>query len=178
MRQHTITKEEFLAAYDQYANAIYRHAVLRVGDKDRAVEIVHTVFARTWNYVFENKPIDNLKAFLFTVANNLIVDEYRRPKDVYLSELVEFDEDFDIPSKDETASSIEARSEIKSVIKVISELPPLYRQAITMRYLDGLFPQEIAKILNVSENVVSVRINRGVDKLKELMGLNKENGGN
>ena len=38
-----------------------------------------------------------------------------------------------------------------------------------MRYIDDASPKEIARALNVSENVVSVRIYRGLKKLRELL---------
>jgi RNA polymerase sigma factor (sigma-70 family) len=44
----------------------------------------------------------------------------------------------------------------------------MYRTAITMRYLDEMSPREIAEALGVSENVVSVRIHRGIEKLSKM----------
>ena len=38
-----------------------------------------------------------------------------------------------------------------------------------MRFIDELSPKEIAAILGVSENVVSVRIHRGIKKLRQLV---------
>jgi DNA-directed RNA polymerase specialized sigma24 family protein len=38
-----------------------------------------------------------------------------------------------------------------------------------MRYVDGLSPQEIAGLIGESENVVSVRVHRGLKKLRALL---------
>ena len=57
----------------------------------------------------------------------------------------------------------------REAMKMLSGLDEIYRTAITMRYMDELSPSEIAKALKVSENVVSVRIHRGIEKLKAMM---------
>ena len=38
-----------------------------------------------------------------------------------------------------------------------------------MRYIDDLSPQEIAEVVGESENLVSVRIHRGLVRLRELV---------
>ena len=45
-----------------------------------------------------------------------------------------------------------------------------------MRYIDELSPREIAAVLGVIENVVSVRIHRGIQRLNVLMGQKPPNG--
>jgi DNA-directed RNA polymerase specialized sigma24 family protein len=40
-----------------------------------------------------------------------------------------------------------------------------------MRFVDDLKPKEIAEILNLSPNVVSVRLNRAIEKLREMVGI-------
>jgi len=51
----------------------------------------------------------------------------------------------------------------------LQKLPDAYREALSLRYIEGLSPQEIGKIVGESENAVSVRIHRGLKKLKELL---------
>ena len=56
----------------------------------------------------------------------------------------------------------------REAVKLLDELDEMYRTAITMRYLDEMSPREIAEALGVSENVVSVRIHRGIEKLSKI----------
>jgi len=44
-----------------------------------------------------------------------------------------------------------------------------YREVLVMRYIDDMAPKEIAHILGESENAISVRLHRGIKKVKELM---------
>ncbi|MFA6408374.1 MAG: sigma-70 region 4 domain-containing protein, partial [Candidatus Paceibacterota bacterium] len=57
---------------------------------------------------------------------------------------------------------------IKKVRALIPTLPQTYRAVLTMRYIDDFSIKEIAVALEVSENVVSVRVHRGLARLKEL----------
>jgi RNA polymerase sigma factor (sigma-70 family) len=50
---------------------------------------------------------------------------------------------------------------------MLSTLPDEYRLPLIMRHIDGLTPGEIAEALGLSENVVSVRINRAINKLRQ-----------
>jgi len=46
----------------------------------------------------------------------------------------------------------------------------MYQQAVYLRYVEGFSPQEIAGILKKDVNVISVRINRGIHKLRHIAG--------
>ena len=61
------------------------------------------------------------------------------------------------------------RHEGARALKALEELPEPYREAVVMRYVDGLSPTEIARTIGESENVVSVRVHRGLKKLKSLL---------
>ena len=51
----------------------------------------------------------------------------------------------------------------------VGELPDVYREVLTLRFVDGLGPKDIAQLIEESENVVSVRLHRGLRALRELL---------
>jgi RNA polymerase sigma-70 factor (ECF subfamily) len=59
------------------------------------------------------------------------------------------------------------------VKETLDQIDEEYRDVVYMRYIEGLQPREIAEVLNESVNVISVRIHRGLKKLKLIM---QENG--
>lgn len=159
-------EREFLAAYEAHADALFRHCMLRVRDRDVARDLVQETFSRTWLYLSEGKQVEHIRAFLYRVANNLIVDGARKKKSASLDAMMEED-GFEV--KDETVSDPADKQSIREALAALNELDEIYRTAITMRFLDELSPKEIAMALGVSENVVSVRIHRGVEKLAKVM---------
>ena len=167
----------FLKAFDEYADALFRHAVYRLSDRERAIEIVHDTFTKVWGYVRDGHEILAYKPFLYKVLNNLIIDEYRRRKDISLDALLAEEgtdessfEELHGGGLDEVTFSLDARK----AADLIHELPPVYREVITLRYVDGLGPKEISELIEETENVVSVRLHRALRLLKERIILFEE----
>lgn len=159
-------EREFLDAYEAHADALFRHCLLRVRDREAAKDIVQEAFSRTWLYLSEGKKVDHIRAFLYRVANNLIVDGARKKKSASLDAMME-DDGFEV--KDDSLTDPSEKQAIREALAALKSLDEIYRTAITMRFLDELSPREIAVALGVSENVVSVRIHRGVEKLSKVM---------
>jgi len=158
-------RESFLAAYDEYANAIYRFALLKTSHPETAEDILQDTFTKTWDYCTGGKEVREWKQFLFRVAYNLIVDYYRKKKATSLDALEE--EGF-YATDPNPGLNAEEMAEVQRVRKAINELPDLYRDIILLRYTEGLGPKEIAEIVGLAENTVSVRIHRGMDRLRKI----------
>ncbi len=170
-------EERFLKAFDEYADALFRHAVYRLSDRERAIEIVHDTFTKVWGYIRGGHVIDTYKPFLYKVMNNLIIDEYRRRKELSLDAILSeegvnegsFPELYE-GGVEEITFSLDA----KQAGELIAELPIVYREVITLRYIDGLGPKEISELIEESENVVSVRIHRGLRTLRDMITQREE----
>ena len=155
-------EEEFIKAYDAHADAIFRHCYLRISDRETALDLTQETFRRTWDYIAEGKEIRNMRAFLYRVAHNLLVDEYRKRKHLSLEQLAE--DGFQLGAFEEV--DFGKNIDYQYVIKNIEGLDSIYREALLLRYVEELSIKEIADIIKETENVVSVRINRGLAKLR------------
>ncbi|HTR19093.1 MAG TPA: RNA polymerase sigma factor [Candidatus Paceibacterota bacterium] len=160
----------FLAAYDDHADALFRHVFLRLRDREVATDVVQETFSRAWLYLSKGKRIDYMRAFLYRVANNLIVDVSRKKRSTSLDRMME-DDGFEL--RDEAAKDPAEIPQAREAMALLTSLDEIYRTVITMRFIEELSPGEIAQRLGVSENVVSVRIHRGIARLSKLM--NKTN---
>lgn len=165
MKKRDIQEKEFIAAYGELSDALFRHSFFRVSNREVALDLVQDAFMKTWNHISLGNEIDNLKSFLYRVINNLIIDYYRKTKSSSLDNLLE--EGFD-PQGDGQDSIVES-AEISIVKKGIALLPEKDREVVVMRYVDGLTLQEIAQTLNETENAVSVRLHRALKKAKEII---------
>lgn len=164
---HKEIQEQFLESYDQYHAAIYRHCFFRVYSKTRAEELVQETFMRSWQYLAQGKTVDNLRAFLYRVANNLIIDDSRKKKEDSLEVIMEKSPGFE-PFY-EGGKKIEKQVLYNQVIAGMEFLPEDYKEILLLRYVEDLDPKEIAEILNTNANNVSVKINRAVKALKTKM---------
>ncbi len=156
--------QTFLRAYDEHADALFRHCYFKINDRERARDILQDTFTKTWGYMAQGNEINNLKAFLYRTLNNLIIDEYRKKKETSLDEMHEAG--FDPKADDPT--SAERRFDAERAILLLNEIDEPYKSALVMRYINELDISEIAEITGESENTVSVHVHRGIKKLKEL----------
>lgn len=158
-------EKEFLEAYSLFSDAIFRHCVFCVSDREKAKDITQITFVRLWDILSQGNEIDNMRAFLYRIVNNLIIDEYRKKKDESLDRMRD-EEGFDIGF--DPRNEVEARDDYERARALLETLPEHYRQALVMRHIDGLSVKEIAQMTDESENVISVRIHRAITKLTTL----------
>ena len=161
-----MSEKEFLDAYEQHADAIYRHCYFRVYNEDLAKDLSQETFIKTWKYVTEGKEIKNIKAFLYRVAVNLIIDHSRKKVTLVMDDLKEKEASLRLYSMESTMID---NFETKEIIAMLDVLDEKYRQVIVMRYIDQLSPPEIADVLKISTNAVSVKLNYALKKLREVI---------
>lgn len=168
-----IPKKHFTTLYTNESDAIYRFCFFRTSDKDVALDLMQDTFIRFWDVLSRGEQkIENERAFLFTIARNLVTDWYRKKKTLSLDALAEkADSDVDVFILDTAPrEDIELQHEAAFLLARLQELEPLYQQVVYYRYVEDLKPKEIADILGESVNSISVRIHRGIKQLRKLAG--------
>ena len=166
MKHVSGTKEdEFIQSYEKYSEAIFRHCYYRVFDREKAKDFAQEAFFRTWKYISEGNNVDNIRAFVYRTANNIIIDESRKNKPVSLDSIMEKG----FSPKVEDLKFIENKFASQKLIKIINSLDEKYRDVVMMKYIDGLSSKEIAQIIGEKENNVYVRIHRALEKIKEIL---------
>lgn len=149
-------------AYNEHSDAIFRYCCFKVSDREKAIDLTQDVFVRVWQYLLAGNHVDNMKALLYKVARNLIIDEYRKKKFYSLDTM----SDAGFEPVDMIQTDAVSMSEVGLLIGRIKELPEAYGEVLFMRYVDDLSVKEIAETLGEQENNVSVRIHRGLHKLR------------
>ncbi|MEX2515067.1 MAG: RNA polymerase sigma factor [Candidatus Paceibacterota bacterium] len=161
------TKTEFLAVYDDHADAVYRRCLFKTSDHEVALDLMQEAFTRTWDYLAEGKEVRNVKAFVFTVANNLIKDHYKKKKSITMADMGNFD-----PHRiADEVENINDKVQVEEVIRALENLKEADRDILTLNLLDGFGPKEIGKIMDERENTVSVRLHRARARLRSVLKL-------
>lgn len=165
-------EQRFLEAFEEYGDALFRHAYIRVSDREKAIDLVHDTYTKVWSYVRSGQDIDSFRPFLYKVLNNLIVDEYRKRKEASLDAMLaqegvtegSFEE-----LVDDTTETLAATMDGRRAYELLGKMSDEYREVITLRFVDGLGPKEIANLIEESENVVSVRLHRALKALRSAL---------
>ena len=155
----TTPEQQFIQAYDGYAAALWRHAYYRVSSREQAEDLVSETFTRAWDH-YRGQEVDNLKALLYRILNNLIVDKYRsdRPT-VYLDEVAE------LRAADNTPPD---PIEVANLRQWLLQLPEVHQKVLQWRYIDDLDISEIAELLSKNQANVYVIIHRALKALRQL----------
>ncbi len=133
----------------------------RVSDDADAEDILQDVFLRIHRHLCCLPDADKFDSWVYQIARNLIIDYYRRRK-----ELVEIPEnlpdDADIPEDDPQADLA------GSLKEMIDELPEIYRQALVLSEYQGLKQNELAEKLGISHSGAKSRVQRARRMLRDM----------
>lgn len=171
-------KQEFGKVYDQYVDRIYRFAFLKVSSQEVAEDIASETFLRGWKAVQNpGVEIENVSAFLYQIARNLVTDFYRKKGKVKIvsTENVTIVQSPALHNCDiykeqvSPLEEVEIEMEMKGVQKALSQIKPDYQDIVIWHYLDELSVPEIAKILDKSEGAVRVQLSRALKALRGAM---------
>lgn len=162
-------EKEFLEVYSKHSDAVFRFCYLRLFERELAKDFMQQAFLKTWEYLSEGGKVENLKAFVFQVARNLIIDYHRVKKEsVSVETMLENGEELVGKAEDWNL-----KIDLQKVRGILGELEEIYSEVLILRYMEGFRPKDIAQVLGESEDVVSVRIYRGLKKLKVLLEKSK-----
>ncbi len=159
-------KKEFSKIYDKYINQIYRFVFLKVNSKEIAEDITSETFLKAWES-YKNNKIENVSAFLYQVARNLLTDYYRQKS---RTQFLPLDSVSIIDPSNNLKEISENKSDIETIKSALFRLEnENYQNIIIWHYLNDLSIKEISKINNQSEGAVRVMLSRALKELKEII---------
>ena len=161
-----ILEKMFVESFSEYSDAIFRFCLVKVSNVELAEDMTQEVFTRYWKSLKDGKQMTNTRSFLYTIANNLAKDWYKKKKADSLDEKMESG---DAPKA--TVASPESMAEYHEVLALIKEMDEKDREVLLLKHVEGLPPKEIAEVLEETANTVSVRINRATKRLREKLRM-------
>ncbi|MGM0843511.1 MAG: sigma-70 family RNA polymerase sigma factor [Bacillota bacterium] len=155
--------------YRNYAESLFYYLVKLSGSKEMAEDLVQETFIRA-TVSLEFSKTDNAKAWLFKVARNVYLDEWRKRKRreriPFLSRLMrekEMISPYGIPEEEAVR-----RAGILEMKELLMLLPERYRTILYLREYEEFSYKELQSSLDLSESKVKTELFRARKKLKEL----------
>jgi RNA polymerase sigma-70 factor (ECF subfamily) len=159
--------EAFGQLYDAYMERIYRFVYFRVEDQQTAEDITSQVFLKAWSnlerFQFSRTPY---LAWLYTIAHNAVIDHYRTRKvttaldDVQLSQ----------PDHSELVETeIDLTVEMQSVKVALQTLTDDQQRVLTLKFIEGMSNNEIARQLGKREGAIRALQMRGLQALAKQL---------
>ena len=172
MSSNNSAKSIFNRLFSAESDAIFRFCLVHISNREQAIDITQETFLRLWKKLQKKTKMENARAFLYKVSHNLIIDWYRKKKAAPFKSRSDDDGEEDIELADDSTLGLgpELRAEGRYLLDSIQKLQPLHRQAVYLRYVEGLSAPDIGRILGIRPNAASVRVHRGLRELQKITG--------
>jgi RNA polymerase sigma-70 factor, ECF subfamily len=149
--------------YDEHAAALWRYAVRLTGDQTGAEDVVQETLLRAWQHPQVTGDHErSARAWLFTVARNLIIDERRSARFRNESATPELARTYDRAGPDEAGSALDRLL----LSGALAQLSQAHRAVIRRAYYQGWTTAQIAADLNLAEGTVKSRLHYAVRALR------------
>lgn len=167
-------RELFKEIYEENFQYVYSFIYARLSGKVESVEdLVQNVFISAMNSMNSFKGKSSYRTWLCSIARHKIIDYYRKE---ISNASIEYIDDLSDIENNEHIENIVINKELKTVvIKVLLTLPPVYKYAIILKYVDNYSVKEIADILEKTPKSIDGILQRGKLKFKnEFLKLEGE----
>lgn len=155
------SQDVILSAFKRYKAALKYFISSYLVNSQDVEDVCQETFLRTYKSSLE-KEVLKPKSFMFRVAKNLIVTDFRKVS----TQLNEYVEDIDIVDSQIDLDDLEhnalAQEKLGVMCEAIAGLPNKCRQVVVMRKVYGMSTKDIAKRMNISTITVSNYITKGM----------------
>lgn len=165
-------KEAFVKVYDENVSDIYRFVYFKIGRKDEAHDLTSAVFLKAWNHIQTNslESAKTLRALLYKVARNVIIDYYRDRSGRQPLSLDDEANPIDLADESQDqAGQADQAADLELIRKKLPLLKEEYREVIIMRFVNDLSLEEMADISGKNKGNIRVLLHRALKALKELV---------
>ncbi len=157
-----------------HLEALYAFAMVLTHDQSKAEDLVQETCLRAMRGFDQLMPDSNLNGWLLTIMRNTWLNQLRQTAKG--SRLIELDaseegsaEWFDRLAEDPQVVMVR-KIELEELGAAIERLPPVYREVVVLRDIEGLSYNQIAGILRCPAGTVMSRLGRGRRRLRLLLG--------
>lgn len=157
------------ALHDEHAAALWGYCLHLTGDRTRAEDVCQETLLRAWKHPdVLTKPSPATRAWLLTVARNIVIDEWRarriRPESVTS----------DLPERADEQDRVDELLQSWVVAEAMTRLSSDHRQVLHECYLQGRTVADAARRLGIPEGTVKSRAHYALRALRlalEEMGV-------
>lgn len=153
----------FEAVYKKYAEKIFNYFWYRTGhDRPLSEDLMQETFLRAFQHRADYQVQGySYLTYLLRIAHNLLVDYYRKPKNIPVEELPVDAAPYEI------TEDIIKKSDAEVLWRAVQTLPRVNRDALLMFYQQDMAVRDIAEIMQMSENAVKLNLSRTRKKLAD-----------
>lgn len=142
----------------RYYTPVLHYCKRQCFNLEKAEDLTQETFLKLFKNLSGYKEKRKFKAYLYTIANHLCIDENRKMKECFLENEEEIRDDCD------ELQRIEDKSEIDYLLNVLS---PEQREAVILRFGEELSFWEIAKVMGCNMRTAQSRVRNALKIMRK-----------
>ena len=169
------SEEAFRDLVLRFERPVYALILRMVHDAEQAEDLAQEVFVKAYRHLASYDPRRKFASWLFKVAHNSTIDHLRRSQLDTVPLAAEQEDGGGLlavladTSAESPAAAAERRDMARALERAIARLRPEYREAVVLRYVEGLAYQEICEVLGLPVGTVKTNLHRARKELAEAM---------
>ncbi len=171
-------RQAFEILLSKYERPIYSFIFNSCQDRALCEDLTQETFLRAFRFIGSFRPKEKLSTWLFAIAKNLCIDEFRRRQKGSTVNIDSVDPDAlvaaDGQGRNPMVVTIVAQ-EADILRRVLKKLPDKYRTCIIMFYFNEMSYEDIARVMKISLSNTKILLFRGKKMMMEL--YRRETGG-
>lgn len=146
------------ALWQEHKNELRKFILKRVRDQDLTNDILQDVLMKVYNFCISKSGVRNIRSWLYQIAQNTIIDHYRKQK-----KFTDLDNLNKLENEDQNVAFNEATNYI---LPMLDFLPKKYAEPLKLADIDNMKQADIAKKLKLGLPATKSRIQRARKLLK------------
>lgn len=160
-----MTRLEFNNHVLQLSRKLYLVAFRFLKSREEAEDAVQEVFIKLWDKREKLDEYNSIEALAITTIKNHCIDRIRRSRTMVTEE---HDGRKDLYVNEPLPDEIMERAEMALMLdRIIMSLPENYREIITLKEIDGLSYEDIARITDQNVNTLRVNLSRARKMIRD-----------
>ncbi len=156
--------------YDRFAASLYRLCYSLLMNEQDAEDILQDSFL----YAFKNlhrfdSGKASLKTWLYTIAVSRCRNTYRRKRFLTVDISRWFGFELKAPSAEAPEAAVIRRDAAESIQRALVDLSPRLREAIVLRYGQGMTYREISEVMGCPQKTAESRVRLGHQRLRQSL---------
>jgi RNA polymerase sigma-70 factor (ECF subfamily) len=157
-----------------------RYLLYLTGRREHAEDLAQETWIRVLQRGSQYNGRQRFDPWLFAIARNLAIDYLRKKRKAVATVSLPNDRDEMLPLPSSDPSPFEATARSEDAMRLAGRLqilPPLYREALLLRFQEDMSLAEMAQVLNAPTTTVTSRIYRGLAALRSAFEEGDSHGG-
>lgn len=157
----------FVQLYELHAGELYRYIYLFIRSKEDAEDILQNVFTRIWLKRDTLGEVRSLRAFLFRVTRNQVLNYFRSSKvKMRVHKLMASEE---APEDADANEMLQYKQYYEIAKDAIGKLPKRRQEVFRLSHEDGMNTHEIASQLHISTSAVKQHLYAASDFIRDYL---------